>query len=131
MGRFDEYDDELKTMKDEKIQAKFSINFKKLDAMVVRIIEETKDYDDKYPKSELMKIWGCAALAMYVLFGLSHSIFLVVTLPFLFFYFFVMIQVGTAWKRFKYKTGKYWLMTIVTIMGGIIFGLLCQQYLWR
>lgn len=123
MSRFDDYDYEVKYAKDEKLTAGFMVNFKSMSVLLERFEEETKEYDDKYPKNELLKIWGSIMFCYVVLFALSYKILFIVTLPFIFFYTYSLYHVFKAWKRFKYKTGPLWGMTIVGIIAAIALGM--------
>lgn len=125
----EEYDGEL--LKEEKIKVDVLFSFKSMTLVLNRIIEETREYDDKYPKSELLKIWASALGVLFFLFLFSYNILICATGLFIFFYGFVLIQVYKAWKRFKYPGGKYWLMTVLAlavefalarVVQGFIFG---------
>ena len=99
------------------IKVGFLFSFKSMSMILQRIEEETGDYDQRYPKSELLKIWGNCLLLIFALACLSHSIFIVATGPFIFFYCYVLFQVMRVWKRFKYpRVG----MMIATIIGPLL-----------
>lgn len=131
MGRFDEYDDELKQLESQEIKLKFTINFKKMDVLVDRIVSETREMNDKHPRAELMKIWAMALLCIFVLFIFSRSLLLIVVLPFLFFYFLVLLQIGSAFKRFHYKRFPYWMKTIGAVLVALALAMCIQMLIWK
>ncbi len=126
MRSMDYYDDEVRYDKNEKLEVGFLISFKSMSIVIGRIIEETKEYDDKYPKSELLKIWRYVMGIFFVLFLCTYNLFAVVTIPFMIFYGYVLIQLFGAWKRFKYKRASLLLATIVGLILELFLGMLLQ-----
>lgn len=117
MKGIDAYDSEVAYGKDNRLKVGILFSFKSMSLIAERLIEETKDYDDKYPKSELLKLWGCAMMMMFFLFLFSYKLFLMATLPFIFFYLYALMHIFRAWKRFHYKKGK---LVLATILGFIL-----------
>ena len=77
----------------EPIKVGFLFSFKSMSMLIQRIEEETGEYDNRYPKRELLKIWANCLVLIFVLACVSHSIFIVATGPFIFFYCYVLFQV--------------------------------------
>ena len=119
----DDIDEELK--KNEKVKAKFMISFKTMNYVVRQIEETTKEWDDKYPKFELLKIWANVLLFFVVLFTFTYNILIVVTGILFIFYGFIIFQIFGVWRSFKYSGIQYWLMTLAGIAAafGIGWGL--------
>ena len=59
----DDNDEELK--RNEKIKVGFMFSFKGMSHVVRQIEETTKEWDDKYPKTELLKIWANVMLLFF------------------------------------------------------------------
>lgn len=129
MSNWDKYDDEIK--QDEKIQVGFMINFKKMNVLLERIDQETREWDKKYPKSELLKIWGSIFFMLFVLGVCSYSIFAVATVPFMIFYIYVLFQMEKVWKRFQYSKAQYWIMTLVAIIVVVTAAVLLQGVIFE
>ena len=117
----DDIDEELK--KNEKVKAKFMISFKTMNYVVRQIEETTKEWDDKYPKFELLKIWANVLLFFVVLFTFTYNILIVVTVILFIFYGFIIFQIFGVWRSFKYSSIQYWLMTLAGIAAA--FGIGC------
>ena len=142
MGRSnwgDDVDEELQA-RSEEFKPKFTINFKKMTFYIDRIVEETKEWDDKHPKDDLMKMWAGIMIMMFVLFMCSYNIMLIATVPFFGFYGYVLIQLSRTFKRFGYKRLPYWILTILSLailfvisyyIKGYIFGQLITVQIWR
>ena len=116
MRGIDAYDSEVAYGKDNRLKVGILFSFKSMSLITQRLVEETKDYDDNYPKSELLKIWGCAMMMLFFLFLFSYKLFLMATLPFMFFYAYALMHVFKAWKRFHYKRGGLMLATVVGVI---------------
>lgn len=127
-GWGDDY--ELQLQQDTKIDVNFMINFKRMSHIIDRIVEETGEWDDKHPKTDLLKIWASVMFVFLVLFTLSYSVLTVATGIFFFFYGYVLIQLASAWKRFKYSGRIYWAMTLITMIASLILGLVLQGILF-
>lgn len=129
MGWGDEY--ENKQRQEEKIKYGRIFSFKTMSYAVNKIKDETKEYDDKHPKDDLMAMWMNCMIIFLILFTFTYSILIMATGIFFFFYFYVLVQMGSAWKRFNYSIVGYWIMTIAgiliagvvgTVLKGFIFG---------
>ena len=123
MARIDDYDYEVKYAKDEKIEVGFMVNFKSMSVMINRIVEETKEVTDQYPKSELKKIWGGIMFCYLILFALSYQILIVATLPFAILYTYTLFQLFKAWKGFKYPMKKLVWSTIGIVILDILLSI--------
>lgn len=110
----DDLDEELRQK--EKVHVGFMINFKNMAYYLERIDEETQEWDDNYPKKELITIWKSAMVCIFVLFALSYEIFAFVMLPFIMFYVYIIMRLGRVWKRFNYPVMFYWLVTVVGLI---------------
>ncbi len=129
MGWGDEYED--KSGQKDEIKYGRIFSFKTMSYAVNKIKDETKEFDDKHPKDDLMSMWMNCMIVFLILFTVTYSFFIVATGVFFFFYFYVLVQMGSAWKRFNYSVAGYWIMTIAgilitgaigTILKGFIFG---------
>lgn len=116
MRGIDAYDAEVAYGKNDRLKVGILFSFKSMSLITERLVEETREYDDKYPKSELLKIWGCAMMMMFLLFLFSYKLFLMATLPFMFFYGYALMRVFKAWKRFHYQKGGLMAATIIGLI---------------
>lgn len=105
----DDIDEELQ--RDNRIKIGPTFNYMHMGKLIRQLEDETREWDNKYPKSELLKIWGCSMFMLLILFTFSYSILIVATGLFFFFYSHIILQVYRAWKRFNYPRLQYWLMT--------------------
>lgn len=113
MRSLDDYDYEVHEMEKEgELKVKLLLSFKSMTLVINRLVEETREITDKYPKSELLKIWCSDMLIFFILFFASYNALFIATVPFMFFYGYVLISIGKAWKGFGYKKSQYVLMTI-------------------
>lgn len=124
----DDIDEELK--KNEKVKAKFMISFKTMNYVVRQIEETTKEWDDKYPKFELLKIWANVLLFFVVLFTFTYNILIVVTGILFIFYGFIIFQIFGVWRSFKYPGIQYWLMTLAGIAAAFGIGWVLQSLIF-
>ena len=126
MGNWGEnVDYEAKGIKD--YEGRFTVNFKKIYMDVDEISERTLEVTDKHPKDSLMKLWLGAMIGIFAFVLFSYQILAIVTLPFICFYFIALVRVGKCWKGFKYNTGTYWAMTVVSLIVCAVAGLGLQQ----
>jgi len=123
-------DYEMQLQQNTKINVDFMINFKRMSHIIDRIVEETAEWDDKHPKMDLLKIWASIMFVFLVLFTFSYSVLTVATGIFFFFYGYVLIQLAGAWKRFKYSSRTYWIMTLTTLVADLVLGLVLQGILF-
>lgn len=124
----DDMDEELQ--RDEKIKVGFLFNYMQMGNLLKRIEEETREWDEKYPKSELLKVWGSVMVIMLVLFTLSYNVLLIATGLFFFFYGHILVQVYSVWKRFQYSKKVYWGMTIGALAVAFVLGWLFQSLIF-
>ena len=129
MGWGDEYESESR--QENKIKTGRILSFKTMITVINKIKDETRDWDDKHPKDDLIAMWMNTMFIFLILFTFTYNILIVATGVFFFFYFFVLVQMYGAWKQFGYSKAGYWIMTIAgiaitavigTILKGFIFG---------
>lgn len=124
----EEFDEELKN--EEEVEVGFRLGFKSMSFMIDRIIEETKEYDEKHPKDDLISILLNDLLIILVLVVFSYNILMIVTVFFMLFYGYILIQLGKAWKRFNYSMGQYRLMSIGGLLLVIVLGIVIQSFIF-
>lgn len=126
----DDVDEELQ-QRHQRLKVGFVFNFMQISKILKRIEEETREWDEKYPKSELLKIWGSTMVFLLIFMTLSYNILIIVTGLFMLLNIIILFQVFGVWKRFHYSVVMYWLMTIVGLavvfligwlLRGLIFG---------
>lgn len=115
MARVDEFDSEAQYLKDHQLKVGFHLSFKVMSQLIDKLIDETGEVTDKYPKSELLTLWATDMGIFFVLFLFSHGLILLATLLFYFFYGFVLIKIFKAWANFKYKLWQILLLTVGTL----------------
>ena len=123
-GWGDDIDDELKNKK--KIEVGFMWNFIGTNQMITRFDQEVGEVDGDYPKSEIMKMWASTLVVMLVFGLLCHSALTIVGLPFCCLYGFLLFKIAKLLKRFGYKTGLYWVLSIAAV--AVIF--VANYLLW-
>lgn len=124
----DDMDEELQ--RDEKIKVGFLFNYMQMGNLLKRIEEETREWDEKYPKSELLKVWGSVMAIMLVLFTMSYNVLLIATGLFFFFYGHILVKVYGVWKRFQYSKKMYWGMTIGALTVEFVLGWLFRSLIF-
>ena len=115
MRSIDDYDYDA-GRKEERFHIGFIVSFKSMTLLLNRMEDEIGEFDDQYPRKELLKIWSSIMVVMFVLFLLSYNILFVATLPFIFFYGLALKQLFHAWKRFKYQMGFLRIITLATLV---------------
>jgi hypothetical protein len=129
MGNWgDDIDEELK--RNEKIKVGLLLSFKSMSLVIERLATETREVDDKYPKNELLKIWGSIMAIFALLFSFSYSIFMIVTVLFLGFYGYAFFQLAKAWNSFKYSKLQFWGMTLLAIAVDLAIAVFVQGVLF-
>lgn len=128
-GWGEEFDEELKNQ--EEIEVGFRIGFKGMSFLIDRIVEETREWDDKHPKDDLRFILFNDLLIICILVAFSHNILMIVTVFFMLFYGYILVQLGKAWKRFKYPMGQYRLLTIVGLIVAVAIGVVLQGVIFN
>ncbi len=121
----DDVDEELQ-QRQQRLKVGFVFNFMQINNILKRIEEETKEWDKKYPKSELMKIWGSTMVFLLVFMTLSYSILIIVTGLFMLLNVIILFQIFGVWKRFHYSAVMYWLMTIAGLAAVFLIGWLLR-----
>lgn len=125
----DDIDEELQ--RDNRIKVGILFNYMHMGKVIKQLEEETREWDQKYPRNELLKIWGCDLFMIFLLMVFSYNILIVATGLFYIFYGHILIQIFRAWRRFKYPGLIYWLMTVAVLgaafalawlFRGLIFG---------
>lgn len=124
----EEFDEELKN--EEEVEVGFRLGFKSMSFMIDRIVEETKEYDEKHPKDDLISILLNDLLIILVLVVFSYNVLMIATVFFMLFYGYILIQLGKAWKRFNYPMGQYRLMSIGGLLLVIVLGIVIQSFIF-
>lgn len=106
----DEIDEELQQKRDYKVG--FLVSFKSMINAINLITETQSEWDDKHPRDSFRRIWAGVMLMMFVFFALTYNVLAIATLPFIGFYFAVLIKLSKAYKNFGYKTTGFWWTTI-------------------
>ncbi len=130
MRSIDEYDYEVSARKERK-RFKLTVNFKKIYMMNNLLFEDNSDWDDKYPKNILYTMLAGIWLGMTVLFGFSNGILLIVTLPFMFFYFLALRSTYKTWKEYKYNRAAFIFMNIGLLILAAAVGIGAQTLVLR
>lgn len=125
MRSIDDYDYEL-TQRKERRKFKFTVNFKKIYMMNNILLEDNSDWDEKYPKNIFYSMIGGSWLGMAILFAFSNKFLLIVTLPFMFFYFLAIRSTYKSWKEYNYKKGEFCLVNLLGFALSIAVGFLLQ-----
>lgn len=123
-------DEEAQQMKKEKISVGFMWNFISMSHMVTRIDQEVGERENDYPKSELMKIWLSAVVIIQILAILTHSVIMIATLPFIFFYALLFFKISGVLKRFGYPRKGYWALTIFLLIVIVAVAVLAQSFIF-
>lgn len=123
-------DEEELQMKKEKISVGFMWNFISMNHMVTRIDQEVGEREGDYPKSELKKIWVSAMVIIQLLAILTHSVIMIATLPFIFFYALLFFKISGVLKRFGYPRKGYWAITIVLFIVIIAVAVIAQSFIF-
>ncbi|MBR3824601.1 MAG: hypothetical protein IKJ39_05325 [Lachnospiraceae bacterium] len=125
MGNWGEdFDEELKNQEEIEVGVRFG--FKGMSFLIDRIVEETREYDDKHPKDDLRFILFNDLFIIAILVTFSYNILMIVTLFFMLFYGYILIQLGKAWKRFSYSMWQYRLMAILGLIVAVAVGVVAQ-----
>ncbi len=128
MGWGDEYDN--KSGQEAKIKYGRIFSFKTMSYAVNKIKDETREWDDKHPKDDLMAMWVNIMLIYLILFTATYSILIVATGVFFFFYFYVLVQMYSAWKQFGYSKAGYWIMTIAGVIITAVIGTVLKSFIF-
>jgi len=113
--------------KDTKVKVKFMFSFKMMSIVINRISDETKEWDDNYPKKELLKILANIMVIFAFLFIFTYSFLVAATGIFFLFYAYALIQLFRAWKRFQYSRLVFWLYSIIGIAIAFGIGMVLQK----
>lgn len=127
-GWGDEY--ESTPRQEEKIKTGRIFSFKTMSFVIEKIKDETKEWDDKHPKDDLMAMWTNIMIIYLVLFTFTYNILIVATGLFFFFYFYVLFQMYGAWKQFGYSKAGYWVMTIAGILVTGAIGTILKSFIF-
>lgn len=107
------------------------INFKSMSALLQEMTEYIGEPNEEYPKKELKKLWVNLMIILLVLFTFSRKIFIVITIPFCFFYGFVLINLYQAWKNFKYSRKKFLFATVIALVVVIVAAVLLGELIFQ
>lgn len=126
MGNWgDDY--EQATEKETKVKVRFMFSFKMMSIVINRISDETKEWNDEYPKKDLLKILANIMVIFAVLFTFTYSFLVAATGIFFLFYVYALFQLFRAWKRFSYSGLAFWLYSIVGIAISFGIGMVLQK----
>ena len=126
MGNWgDDY--EQATEKDTKVKVRFMFSFKMMSIVINRISDETKEWDNNYPKKDLLKILANIMVIFAFLFVFTYSFLVAATGIFILFYGYALIQLFRAWKRFQYSGPVFWIYTIIGIAVAFGVGMVLQK----
>jgi len=120
----DDFDEELKNQ--EEIEVGVRIGFRGMSFLIDRIVEETREWDEKHPKDDLRFILFNDLFIIAILVTFSYNILMIATVFFMLFYGYILIQLGKAWKRFNYPMWQYRLMAILGLIVAIAVGVVAQ-----
>lgn len=123
-GWGDDIDEELKN--EEEITVGFRFGFKGMSFLIDRIVEETREFDEKHPKDDLRFILFNDLLIIAILVTFSYNVLMIATIFFVLFYGYILIQLSKAWKRFNYSMKEYWLMAIIGLIIAVAVGIVAQ-----
>lgn len=130
MGNWgDEY--ETSVEKEEKVKVKFMFSFKMMSIVINRISDETKEWDDTYPKKDLLKILANIMVIFTFLFIFTYSFLVAATGIFFLFYVYALFQLYRVWRRFQYSRLVFWLYTIVGIVVSFGVGMVLQKLILK
>lgn len=126
MGNWgDDYEQSIE--KDEKVKVRFMFSFKMMSIVINRISDETKEWDDEYPKKDLLKILANIMVIFAFLFIFTYSFLVAATGIFLLFYVYALFQLYRAWRRFEYSGWMFWLYTIIGLAIAFGVGMVLQK----
>lgn len=128
-GWGDDIDEELKNQ--EEIVVGFRFGFKGMSLLIDRIVEETREYDEKHPKDDLRFILFNDLFIIAILVAFSHNVLMIATVCFMLFYGYLLIQIGKAWKRFNYSMGQYRLLAIIGLIVAVALGIVAQGLIFK
>lgn len=124
-GWGDEIDEELQNKK--KLEVGFMWNFIGTNQMITRFDQEVGEVEGDYPKDQIMKMWASTLVVMLIFGLLCHSALVIIGLPFFCLYGFLLFKIAKLLKRFGYKTGAYWAMSV----GAIALIVVANFLLWN
>ncbi len=126
MGNWgDDYEQSME--KDTQIKVRFMFSFKMMSIVINRISDETKEWDDKHPKQDLLKILANIMVIFTVLFTFTYSFLVAATGIFFLFYIYALFQLFRAWKRFEYSGLVFWLYSVIGIAISFGIGMVLQK----
>ena len=115
-GWGDDIDEELKNKKELKVG--FMWNFISTNNMITKFDQEVGEVNEHYPKSEIVKMWNSTLIVMLIFALLMYNALVVIALPFFFLYGMLLFKLAKLFKRFGYKTAKYWVLAVLTVIVG-------------
>lgn len=113
-GWGDDIDEELQNKKELKVG--FMWNFISTNNMITKFDQEVGEVNENYPKSEIAKMWNSTLIVMLIFALLMYNALVVIALPFFFLYGMLLFKLAKLFKRFGYKTAKYWVLAVLTII---------------
>jgi len=114
--KINQWGDTQEDLEEKKFHVGFMLNFKSMSNLLQEMSEYIGEPTPDYPKRELRKLWINLMGIFFFLFLFSKAAFIFVTIPFCFFYGYVLIQLFQTWKGFKYSKGAFLGMTFLTLV---------------
>jgi len=115
-GWGDDIDEELQNKKELKVG--FMWNFISTNNMITKFDQEVGEVNENYPKSEIAKMWNSTLIIMLIFALLMYNALVIIALPFFFLYGMILFKLAKLFKRFGYKTAKYWVLAVLTVIIG-------------
>lgn len=119
MHDIDKYDYDVKENEDRPA-IPFTLNFKSINALMLSTQDSLKEWDDKYPKKELINLTIGILAVCAVLIAFSYKALVVLTLPMLFFYFLALRSVYKTWKQCGYSKAKFIVASIIVFAASAV-----------
>lgn len=129
MYKIDDYDEEACKAK-EKMNYRFTVNFKKIFYACQELTENNAIQDEKYPKNILYMMLGGIGVFSVILLTFSYKILLICTIPFMVFNIIALVKVAKVWKEYKYKKAELWLWIIAGFIVSCVIAYFLQQLIF-
>ncbi len=125
MENMDQYDYDVKE-NEERPQIPFTLNFKTITAVMQNTQDSLKEWDDKYPKYNLIGLLAGILGIAAILICFTYKALVVATLPMLFFYFLAWRSVFKTWKQCGYSKAAFIIPSIITVCAAAVAGYFVQ-----
>lgn len=118
MHGIDKYDYDVKE-NEERIHVPFTLNFKSISNYMLALQEGMKEHDDEYPKKELWRLTVAIWVIFFILIVFSYNAFVVITIPFMLFYFLALRSIYKTWKMCGYSKAQFIIPFVVIVLAAI------------